>query len=119
MTPQRKKTGAGAPSRIHVEDEGRRSWRAAWITTSDYYRATRRPCTVVQVHPVMSQGGFNKTARTLIDTYVSLARHIDREIASKLSVLEMTGSHRRFLVARQGSTGSTWLAKLINSHPDV
>jgi hypothetical protein len=67
----------------------------------------------------MSQGGFNKTARTLIDTYVSLARHIDREIASKLSVLEMTGSHRRFLVARQGSTGSTWLAKLINSHPDA
>jgi hypothetical protein len=26
---------------------------------------------------------------------------------------------RRFVVARMGSTGSSWLAKLLNSHPDV
>jgi hypothetical protein len=32
---------------------------------------------------------------------------------------ELTGYHRRFLVNRMGSTGSTWLVKLLNSHPDV
>ncbi|HZP18249.1 MAG TPA: hypothetical protein VFB00_09805, partial [Terriglobales bacterium] len=33
--------------------------------------------------------------------------------------LRVNGSFRRFLVHRMGSTGSAWLAKLLNSHPDV
>jgi hypothetical protein len=32
---------------------------------------------------------------------------------------ELRGTHRRFLVTRMGSTGSTWLVKLLNSHPEV
>jgi hypothetical protein len=32
---------------------------------------------------------------------------------------ELRGTHRRFLVTRMGSSGSTWLAKLLNSHPEV
>jgi hypothetical protein len=36
-----------------------------------------------------------------------------------LTRLQVYCSHRRFVVARMGSTGSTWLAKLLNSHPDV
>jgi hypothetical protein len=35
------------------------------------------------------------------------------------SELEIHGEHRRFLVNRMGSSGSTWLVKLLNSHPDV
>jgi hypothetical protein len=62
---------------------------------------------------------FNKAARTLIDTCEALTGHISLDIASKLSELEVSGSHRRFLVQRLGSTGSTWVAKLLNSHPDV
>jgi hypothetical protein len=38
---------------------------------------------------------------------------------TQLLALKLSGSHRRFLVSRMGSTGSTWLAKLLNSHPDV
>lgn len=33
--------------------------------------------------------------------------------------LQVSHTHRRFVVARMGTTGSTWLAKLLNSHPDV
>lgn len=35
------------------------------------------------------------------------------------STLDYKGYHRRFLVNRMGATGSSWLAKLINSHPDA
>ena len=35
------------------------------------------------------------------------------------SELDIHGEHRRFLVNRMGSSGSTWLVKLLNSHPDV
>src|SRR5262245_23316782 len=42
-----------------------------------------------------------------------------REVESRLADLKLCGAHRRFAVARMGSTGSTWLAKLLNSHPDV
>jgi hypothetical protein len=38
---------------------------------------------------------------------------------SQLESIQLKGSHRRFLVLRMGATGSTWLAKLLNSHPDV
>lgn len=38
---------------------------------------------------------------------------------SPFSDLVVQGDFRRFLVARMGSTGSTWLAKLLNSHPEV
>lgn len=37
----------------------------------------------------------------------------------RLSRLKIEGKFRRFLVARMGSTGSAWLAKLLCSHPDV
>jgi len=40
-------------------------------------------------------------------------------IALRLSNLRIQGNFRRFMVTRMGSTGSTWLAKLLNSHPDV
>ncbi len=33
--------------------------------------------------------------------------------------LEIQGDFRRFLISRLGSTGSTWLAKLLGSHPEV
>ena len=33
--------------------------------------------------------------------------------------LQLNGNFRRFAIARMGSTGSTWLAKLLNSHPEV
>src|SRR2546430_6937875 len=36
-----------------------------------------------------------------------------------LSKLDIRGEHHRFLVNRMGSSGSTWLVKLLNSHPDV
>jgi len=41
------------------------------------------------------------------------------EQAGQFADLAINGNFRRFLVARMGSTGSTWLAKLLNSHPDV
>ena len=44
---------------------------------------------------------------------------ISRDIQARLCDLKLSGSHRRFLVSRMGSTGSTWLAKLLNGHPDV
>jgi hypothetical protein len=40
-------------------------------------------------------------------------------IRSALASLCLHGTHRRFLVNRMGSTGSSWLSKLLNSHPDV
>jgi hypothetical protein len=41
------------------------------------------------------------------------------ELSAQADSVEVLGEHRRFVVARMGSTGSTWLAKLLNSHPDV
>lgn len=32
---------------------------------------------------------------------------------------QFNGTFRRFVINRMGATGSTWLAKLLNSHPDV
>jgi len=40
-------------------------------------------------------------------------------IRASLSRLAIRGEHHRFLVNRMGSSGSTWLVKLLNSHPDV
>lgn len=36
-----------------------------------------------------------------------------------LSETQINGSHRRFFLCRLGQSGSTWFAKLLNSHPDV
>src|SRR5579872_3886673 len=41
------------------------------------------------------------------------------DIPLQMAGIELWGAHRRFVVARMGSTGSTWLAWLLNSHPDV
>ena len=40
-------------------------------------------------------------------------------LRASLSKLDIRGEHHRFLVNRMGSSGSTWLVKLLNSHPDV
>jgi hypothetical protein len=42
-----------------------------------------------------------------------------QRLEEEFSTLRLLGDHRRFVVARMGSTGSTWLAKLLNSHLDV
>ncbi|HMH02515.1 MAG TPA: hypothetical protein VK555_13945 [Terriglobales bacterium] len=44
---------------------------------------------------------------------------VSAELKSHLVNLGLNGSHRRFLVNRMGGTGSSWLVKLLNSHPDV
>lgn len=36
-----------------------------------------------------------------------------------LANLQINGNVRRFLISRMGSTGSSWLAKLLNGHPEV
>ena len=36
-----------------------------------------------------------------------------------LSNLKINGNVKRFVISRMGSTGSGWLAKLLNAHPDV
>jgi hypothetical protein len=41
------------------------------------------------------------------------------DITLRLSNLKINGDVRRFVITRMGSTGSTWLAKLLDSHPDV
>jgi hypothetical protein len=41
------------------------------------------------------------------------------KIQEELSKLTVSGESRRFVINPMGSTGSTWLAKLLNSHPDV
>src|SRR5271170_4675964 len=43
----------------------------------------------------------------------------DQLLRNEFSTIEILGDHHRFVVARMGSTGSTWLAKLLNSHLDV
>src|SRR5438552_1869034 len=40
-------------------------------------------------------------------------------LRASLSKLDIRGEHHRFMVNRMGSSGSTWLVKLLNSHPDV
>jgi hypothetical protein len=47
---------------------------------------------------------------------------VDRQaqpILEEISLSHLQPHGRRFVVARMGSTGSAWLAKLLNSHPDV
>jgi hypothetical protein len=41
------------------------------------------------------------------------------ELQERLSKLTVNGDSRRFVINRMGSTGSNWLAKLLNSHSDV
>jgi hypothetical protein len=41
------------------------------------------------------------------------------DLRSRLGCLELNGPHRRFMVNRMGGTGSSWLAKLLNTHPEV
>ena len=62
---------------------------------------------------------FNRSGLTLLEVCRALTGDVFRDVAATLSGLPVAGSHRRFLVHRLGSTGSTWLAKLLNSHPDV
>ncbi len=57
---------------------------------------------------------------------MGLVSYIDRELAPGRRRLEARWQHfgasancHKFLVNRMGSTGSTWLARLLNSHPDV
>lgn len=49
------------------------------------------------------------------DTFGNALRVIRTELAN----IPINASPRRFLVCRMGSTGSTWLATLLNSHPHV
>lgn len=44
---------------------------------------------------------------------------VSADARSRLGRLELNGSHRRFLVNRMGGTGSSWLVKLLNTHPEV
>jgi hypothetical protein len=60
------------------------------------------------------------------DTRSRVVRHVETAYSAPLSRIDdfvsrlhVSYSHRRFVVARMGATGSTWLAKLLNSHPDV
>jgi hypothetical protein len=57
--------------------------------------------------------------RTIREAVDDLFADTFRDIRSRLVAIQLSGPHRRFLVTRLGSTGSTWLAKLLNSHPDV
>ena len=41
------------------------------------------------------------------------------QIEARLANLRVNGEVRRFLVCRMGSTGSSWLAKLLDSHAEV
>jgi hypothetical protein len=41
------------------------------------------------------------------------------EVESCLANLKINGNVKRFVISRMGSTGSGWLAKLLNAHPDV
>lgn len=40
-------------------------------------------------------------------------------VPEQVAAIQLCGEHRRFAINRMGSTGSTWLARLLNSHPDV
>lgn len=40
-------------------------------------------------------------------------------VAARFRTMRYSGNHQRFLVNRMGNTGSTWLAKLLNAHPEV
>ena len=51
----------------------------------------------------------------VVDAVYSREYPVSKEIAA----IGISGAHRRFVVNRMGSTGSTWLARLLNSHPDV
>jgi hypothetical protein len=53
---------------------------------------------------------------SVIDSHYAPLLHT---LQNEFAPLDLTGGHRRFAVARMGSTGSSWLAKLLNSHPDV
>src|ERR1700692_3299627 len=59
----------------------------------------------------------------IVDTIREVCQHTFgetlRDLESQLSTIRVSTSPRRFLVNRMGSTGSTWVAKLLNSHPDV
>src|SRR5262249_44413505 len=67
------------------------------------------------------------SALTMADDIVDrITQHVEthhadalQRINTFLTRLQVSCSHRRLVVARMGSTGSTWLAKLLNSHPDV
>ncbi len=60
-----------------------------------------------------------KTLKNILEKSSLLFSDLISEIDKKLRNLRCYGGHRRFLIARLGSTGSTWLAKLLNSHPEV
>jgi hypothetical protein len=48
---------------------------------------------------------------------VYASSHADVDVC--LSNLRIIGNVKRFIVSRMGSTGSSWLAKLLNAHPEV
>jgi hypothetical protein len=60
-----------------------------------------------------------KRLERIIDTIETAYSQSFPGIAEQLANITMTGTQRRFVVTRMGSTGSTWLAWLLNSHPDV
>jgi hypothetical protein len=59
------------------------------------------------------------TVQQILDVLDDVYSQSNAELGAQLSNVELVGDHRRFLVGRMGSTGSTWLAKLLNSHQDV
>lgn len=60
-----------------------------------------------------------KILKNILEKNSLIFNDLVSEIGIKLKDLTRYGNHRLFLVARMGSTGSTWLAKLLNSHPEV
>ncbi len=42
-----------------------------------------------------------------------------KRMEARYADMTLNGDMRRFFVARQGGTGSAWLAKVLNAHPDV
>jgi hypothetical protein len=71
---------------------------------------------------------LRKIKRFLFDSAQDLTRFEDRRYeawraanpnTNDMASLGLVGRHRRFLVTRMGSTGSTWFAKLLNSSPEV
>ena len=48
---------------------------------------------------------------------VNASAHAEVDVC--LSNLRVIGNVKRFIISRMGSTGSSWLAKLLNAHPEV
>jgi hypothetical protein len=66
---------------------------------------------------------MNSASWSLHQRMISLMNRVSAPtlsmVSGRLATITINGEFRRFMVARMGSTGSTWLAKLLNSHPDA